>query len=333
MMKKQTVAAALFDLVQAPLRWQLVKTGFDLDVFDRLSEPARAQDFAHSLSMDARKVSLFLDALCAMGLLEKDAGRYAVAPEAAPYVLTSSPSSLRAMLINLADLRHGDIGALLREELDSARLDLSDPAFWDRAAASLRSFHRGMAAHAMVDLLESLPEWPNARHLLDLGAGSEILSLLVTERRPDLRVTILDLPPLATRIRAAVEQAGGFGGRISILSGDYNEIALGDGYDVIWASMTLYYARDLESVLAKIRRALAPGGIFLSLHECLSAERTRPEAHVVGRLIPALRGQDRSFSQGQIAAALGRAGFSRVESRMVETSFGPFVLDIGRCAL
>jgi|GEM_PF-6110688 hypothetical protein len=37
-----------------------------------------------------------------------------------------------------------------------------------------------------------------------------------------------------------------------------------------------------------------------------------------------------SFEQGRIAAALIQAGFSRVESRVVETPFGPMAMDIGR---
>ncbi|WP_231889506.1 hypothetical protein PJ900_21615 [Tistrella mobilis] len=83
-------------------------------------------------------------------------------------------------------------------------------------------------------------------------------------------------------------------------------------------------------MLARIRRALAPGGVFVTLHEALTAERTAPETHVTGRLVPALRGQDRSFDDGTIAAAMARAGFTRIDSRLVETAFGPFRMDCGR---
>lgn len=37
-----------------------------------------------------------------------------------------------------------------------------------------------------------------------------------------------------------------------------------------------------------VGRALAPGGVFVSFHEGLSDERTAPEPHVIGRLMPAL---------------------------------------------
>jgi len=80
----------------------------------------------------------------------------------------------------------------------------------------------------------------------------------------------------------------------------------------------------------KARQALAPGGVFVSLHKGLTAERTQPETHIVGRLAVALRGQGRSFDQGVIAAALSAAGFASVDSRDVATAFGPFRLDCGR---
>lgn len=326
------VSATLFDLIQAPLRWQVLKAGLDLNVFDHLAQARGANEIAACLSLEPRRTAVFLDALCAMGLLEKQDGRYRLSGEAEPYLLSHGALSLRDMLLTLPVLRHGDVGALLRHEGDLPPLDLSDPAFWDRSAASLRSFHRGMGAEVMVGLLESLPEWPSARRFLDLGAGSEILLLTVAERRLDMAVTVIDLPPLAARIAQAVEAAVDVGGRVTVIAGDFNEVDFGGAHDLIWASMTLYYARDLIGVLAKARRALAPGGAFVSFHEGLTKERTAPETHVVGRLVPALRGQDMSFEQGQIAAALIRAGFSQVESRVVETSFGLMILDIGRQA-
>ncbi len=70
--------------------------------------------------------------------------------------------------------------------------------------------------------------------------------------------------------------------------------------------------------------------MFVSFHEGLADERTAPETHVIGRLMPALRGQDVSFDLGRIAEAARQAGFLRIESRPVETAFGPMWADIAR---
>lgn len=331
MSQETTMPARLFDLIQAPLRWQLLKTGLDFGLFDHLSEPAGAKDVAAVLGVDARRTELVLDALCSMEFLEKHQGRYVLTPEAAPYLSGSGPLSFKATLNSLSAFRHGDIGALLRGDASPlAPPDMTDPAFWARSADSLRAFHQAMAADTALSLLETLPEWPDVHRFLDLGAGSEVLATRILHRRPDMRVSIFDLPPMAGIIRAALEPDDGSSPAIEILSGDYNDAPLGADYDIIWAAMTLYYARDLVGFLSKIRDALSEKGFFISFHEGLCAERTAPESHVVGRLIPALQGQDRSFSQGEIAAALEKAGFSRVDSRTVETPFGSMQLDIGR---
>lgn len=331
MPQKTTMPARLFDLIQAPLRWQLLKTGLDFGLFEHLDEPASADDVAAALGLDARRTGLVLDGLCAMELLKKHQGRYVLTPEAAPYLTRSGPLSLKDMLTTLPALRHGDIGAALcGDALPITPSDMADPAFWARSADSLRAFHRAMAAETALSLLEAMPEWAGVRRFLDLGAGSEVLATRILQRRPDMRVSVFDLPPMADRIRAALEPENGVGSPIEILSGDYNDAPLGVDHDIIWAAMTLYYARDLVGFLGKIRRSLRKNGLFLSLHEGLRAERTAPESHVVGRLIPALRGQDRSFSQGEIADALEKAGFSKVDSQPVDTPFGPMRLDIGR---
>lgn len=329
-MRGDTLPARLFDLIQAPLRWQLLAVGFEFGLFDRLAVSATAAELAAGLSLDAGRLGRVLDALAAMDLLVKSGGLYRLTDEAAPYLLSDGERSLRDLLTALPRVRHGDLPSLLRGETGDAPLDMATPDFWDRSAFSLRAFHRGMGTAAMRAVLEELPEWPSARRFLDIGAGSESLALAVAERRPDMSVALVDLPPMAARIAGRLAAAGSVGQRVAVIAGDFNDTDLGGGYDVIWASLTLYYARDLVALLAKARRALAPGGVFVSLHEGLTAERTRPETHVVGRLVAALRGQDRSFDRGAIAAALSTAGFARVESRDIATAFGPFRMDCGR---
>jgi len=326
------MGAYLFDLVQAPIRWHVVRAALVLKLFDDLGETVAAEAIAAAHGLDAGRTALLLDALVAMGVLDKSPDGYRLNAAAAPYL--SGENSLARSLLQLGGLRQTGLERLpetLREGVLPPRpgLDFDDARFWEGAVASLRSFHRALGCPAMLAILESLPEWPRARRFLDIGAGSEVLCRAVAERRPDIAVTLFDLPPCAARIGtdlASMERVE----PISIRSGDYNADDLGGDYDVIWASMTLYYARDLVAVLARIRRALAPGGVFVSLHEGLTGDRTAPEGHVVGRLVPALRGQDLSFEHGEIRTALEQAGFGAVDSRSIDTAFGPMDVDIAR---
>lgn len=320
----------LFDLIQAPLRWQLLETALGLGVFDRLAVRRSAEDLAADLGLDAGRLATVLNGLAAMDLLTKQDGEFVVAAEAAPYLTATGDRSMVDLLRTLPRLRHGSVESLLRDgpPPPAALPSLADAAFWDGSAASLRSFHRSMGAEAMLTILEALPQWPTATHLLDVGAGSEVLATHIRRRRPDVRVTLCDLPPLAERSRRLVAEAGEADG-ITVIAGDYNEADLGGPHDIVWASMTLYYARDLTAVLGRLRAVLRPGGVVVSVHEGLTDEGTQPECHVVGRLVPELRGQSRSFRLGEIAAAMAAAGLVGLRQRQVTTPYGVMTVDIG----
>jgi cyclopropane fatty-acyl-phospholipid synthase-like methyltransferase len=122
-------------------------------------------------------------------------------------------------------------------------------------------------------------------------------------------------------------------GRIAVLAGDYNRDPIGEGYDLIWTSNALNFARhNLDSLMKKIYDTLNPGGMLISFCEGLTHERTKPDIHVLSMQTMVLMGQDMCFDQGEIADSMLRVGFKSVHSRTLDTAWGPMDLDIGRKA-
>ncbi|WP_258549009.1 methyltransferase [Thalassospira profundimaris] len=322
--------ATLFDLVQAPLRWQVVKIAFSQGIFDHLVTPLTAQDLATKLGFDAVRCELYLNALCAMGLIEKQQGLFANRAEYGDFLRSDGKKSIGELFLQLSQTRHDDLELLLRGAEKTVPLDMNSEEHWDGAAKSLLAFHRAVAGKQMFACLSELPEWENARHVLDIGAGSSILAQGIVTSHPARQVTIIDLPPLARRMKQ--EQLVDFPARerVNVIEGDFNLVDLPEKQDVIWASMTLYYARDLEALLRRCHKALAPGGVFVSFHEELCQERTAPESHIVGRLVPAMKGNATSFDKDQIAQAVRAAGFASVSVRTVQTVVGPMAVTVGR---
>ncbi len=321
----------LFELMLAPIRWQVLYTGVDLGVFDALYRPKTAQQIAAELNLDSVKTTLLLDAMCSLDFVEKEVDHYRLIDDMAPYLLSHSPTSMRDMLLHLAKVKHTSqetiTHILTTGQSNNSAADFTNPAFWQRAVANLRSFHNSVNNQVVVNILQQLQQWPQVTTMLDLGAGSESLAVTLFKLRPDIKVSIFDLPPCASKIKQALST--GNADTVSVIAGNYNTDPLGKGYDIVWSAMSLYYADDLDALLLKIKDSLSPTGLFISFHEGLFNGRTKPEQHVVGRFIPALNGTDVSFDRGFIAKKLKAAGFSKVESRSIDTAYGPMELDIG----
>lgn len=325
------VPSQLLDILLGPIRWTLLEVGFQFHVFDALRTSVSAETLALHLSFDVTKLSILLDAMVSMDFVEKKNGCYRLNKMMAPYLDSSSVTSMRDTLMHLSKVKHSRSHEIKESLMTGSNkptsIDFSKPEFWSKAAANLRAFHSSISNHYVVNLLQRFSAYlGKERRVLDLGAGSELLAISLCSRFPGTEVTVFELPPCAALIKARCQQADAK--NITVIGGDYNDLDLGLHYDLVWASMSLYYAKDLVSLLTTIRHFLSPGGVFLSFHEGLYAQRTQPTYHVVGRFVPTINGNDVSFNRGVIAKTMIDAGFDRVESESLETPFGLMDLDV-----
>ena len=107
--------------------------------------------------------------------------------------------------------------------------------------------------------------------------------------------------------------------------------SIGEKYDLIWVSGCLYYGKDnIDSLAKKIYNALNLGGVFVSYHEGLTHEHTRPDIMALSWLPTALVGQNMVFNQGFLVNSVLRVGFKTIRSKTLETPVDPIDLDIGR---
>ena len=102
-------------------------------------------------------------------------------------------------------------------------------------------------------------------------------------------------------------------------------------FDFVWACSTLKFARhELDALITKIFDALNPGGVFISLQDGLTHERTRPDL-MLGHLGDMLRsGRDLAFDRGEIRSSMRRCGFKAVQSRTLALPMGAMDMDIAR---
>lgn len=325
-----------FELLTGPVRMAVLDTALKLEVADILAEPAGPDALARALGVEGDTANLvyFMDALAAMDMVRKTDGVYANTDFAESFLRKDSPAYMGGLVENLSRMQHRNLGRLpelIRQgPPDVAAPDkLESEDMWKRSVRHLAKHHKAGMADRVAGLAASLPEFPGMRRMLDLGCGPGVMCMAVVSRHPVMTGVLCDLPAV---IEVALEEiaAAGMEERMETVTGDYNTVDFGSGYDLIWASHTLYYARDLKALSVRIHDALNPGGVFVSFHEGLSDERTQPAGVVLSRLSLAMEGQDVSFERGEIASHLPGAGFAWVETRMLEMPMGPQELIIAR---
>jgi predicted O-methyltransferase YrrM len=168
--------------------------------------------------------------------------------------------------------------------------------------------------------------------VLDLGGGPGIIGVAIVAAHPSARGVIFDRPEVANVARDVIKEHH-MEDRVDVLAGDYNQDPIGEGYDLVWASASLNFAKhDIDSVTRKIHDALNPGGVLVSLHDGLTHGSTKPEEMVLAWMGWAMTGMDMAFEQGDIAASMLRVGFESVGGRTLDAPMGPMDLEIGRKA-
>lgn len=327
--ERRSGAGLLLDTLEGPIRQALLGWALDSGVFDLCETFILPDALARRMDLPPPQLLLTLRALVAADFMQTDGGRFRTAPDILPFVAKDSPRNMVATLRSMADMRHAglnDIGTLIASATHGGNTRLFDDTHWDASYLSLAAFHRSVAADAMIPCLTSLPEWPDTQNLLEIGPGSAVLARRLLALRPDLSITLFDLPPVIERI---AEEAADL--PLSLVPGSYNGALPGKCFDVIWCSMTLYFHdQGLPALICRLAEHLAPGGVLLSFHEALTDDRTAPPEHVIGRLMPGLRQRDVSFAEGEIAEAMTAAGLRRPSSDRLSTPFGRFRLDAAR---
>ncbi|MBI9077108.1 MAG: methyltransferase domain-containing protein [Desulfatibacillum sp.] len=321
------------------IKWELLKTALELDVFRHLEEPVSANDLAAKLSAHPQNTELMLNALATLGCLNKSNGLFEMTPLARAYFNPSSELYIGPILLFSENWNKPMLNGGMKDLICNGPKpveNIGGEEIWEQGARASINHARCGRAQEIAACVAALPEFGAFKRMLDMGGGPGMVAVAVAAAHPSMTGVIIEQPAVCRVARELIAEYG-MESRISTVSGDYMEDPLDENYDFVMANYTLnFYRHRLDELMSKVYKAINPGGVFLVTSDGLSKEKTAPSLSVITWLSTALQGMDMSFERGFVADAMIRAGFESTQSTMVWdlplASHGPMDVIVARKA-
>ncbi|HUS06743.1 MAG TPA: class I SAM-dependent methyltransferase, partial [Bryobacteraceae bacterium] len=215
-----------------------------------------------------------------IGFLSKETDRYALTLDSAMFLDRSSPAYFGSTANFLLDPRLTAPFLDLTQVVRDGRTTLPeegtvshDNPIWVQFATEMAPmmFPAAQEIAALVGGSEAI-------RVLDIAAGHGLFGIMVAQQNPSARIIALDWPNV---LAVAQENAAKFGiaERHSTLPGDAFEVDFGAPYDLVLVTNFFHHfdRPTCEKLMAKILRALTPGGRCVTLDFIPNDDRVTPQ--------------------------------------------------------
>lgn len=298
---------------------RVLLTGAELDIFTHLAEPVSSRDLAENRGWYERPLTVVLDALTAMGLLNKKDGQYRTDPGLLPFLSAHSPRSVLPMIKHSATIWNNwsNLTRIVAETGVAQRTPSRFESREDQEAfiGAMHVIGRQLAP-AIVQAVQPGP----ARRLLDVGGASGTYTIAFLEASPQMSATIFDLPDVVEMGRARIAEVG-LGDRVTFVSGNFYTDPLPSGHDLALLSAIIHQNSPAQNLalFEKVRTALVPGGRLVIRDHVMNEDKTAPKSgamFAINMLVGTPGGG--TYTYEEIKARLAEAGFEQI--RLIQES-------------
>jgi len=298
-------------------------------IFDALSStPTSAKALASEHSLDEQAAEIVLDALTAMGLVQKRSTGYTMQAQHRKLLSGEGPQSLAWLLRHHNELTKSWAGldGVCRAGRLFARMD-SPQRRRQRRDTFLRAMHAN--AQHTAPLLAARFAKLKIKRMLDVGGGSGLYCVHFCRRHRGMEAVLFDLPatlPVTQELLASYPERT----RIRLVGGDVTTDELPGGFDFALLSHVIHsFGPDqVRAALANIRRAVEPGGRLVLQDFLTDANRTSPRraaVFAVNMLVQTESG--RTYSRPEVEKWLKEVGFKTVRRVVIPDKSGASVLE------
>jgi hypothetical protein len=309
--------APILDTIYAFRNSRILLTASELDLFTVLEGSRQTSaEVAQVLQTDKRATDRLMDALCAMGYLQKRDGMFSNAPLAARFLVKGKPEYLAGIMHSvslwktwstLTDAVRAGTAVMVRHDVNDRGEDWLDAFI---GAMHARAFRQAPAVVKCVDL-------KGVHRVLDVGGGSGAFAMAFVRARRDIRAVVFDLPNVVPLTRNYIE-AQILSEKIETHAGDYTVDSLGSGYDLAFLS-AIIHSNSVEvnkQLFSKVANALNANGQIVVQDHIMDEDRTAPLAGAffsLNMLVGTKAGD--TFTEQEVRGWMKDAGFKNVRRK------------------
>jgi predicted O-methyltransferase YrrM len=305
----------VLELARNFMETRIFLTGAELNLFTLLaSNPLSAEEMTVRIKGDLRTLTILLDALTAMDLLVKQAGKYYCPPPISSFLSKNSPDSVLPMVHHMVHLwqRWSDLTKIVSSS--ASVTEAASPQA--KKEEELRDFIGAMhtIAAKLAPAIVTAVNPGHAKTLLDVGGASGTYTLAFLQAVPQMKGTLFDKPEVVEMARKRLGESGALD-RVSLVGGDFYGDEFPPGHDLAFVSAIIHQnspAQNLD-LYRKVFRSLNPGGRIIIRDHVMEPDRTRPKdgaIFAVNMLVGTSGGN--TYTYEEIRSGLAQAGFVRI---------------------
>ena len=281
-------------------------TALELDLFRALGEGSTAPAVAACVGANARAMEMLLNALVALGSLEKTESVFRCTSEAKAFAAS------RAELMHT--VRRWDTWSTLTDCVRTGTTTKKPGAKRDQDGTE--DFIGAMHARAgrVADQVVLAIGAERVTRMLDLGGGPATFTIAFARAHSGLHAEVLDLASVVPIAERHIRESG-LSDRVKTRVGDLRSDPFGQGYDLILASAVCHILDEAENqdLFRRCARALGPKGRLVIREFILAPDRTQPKEaalFALNMLTATTRGN--VYTEAEYREWLSAAGFQNI---------------------
>lgn len=273
----------IFETLNAYQNSAALVAAIELDLFSIVGRGTQtAAAIAQACSADGRAVRILCDFLTIRGFLTKAGGEYANSPTADVFLNRASPAFMgdAARFVHSDDLiaAHRDLTTVVRKGTTQLPQQGTVSDQYEGWVEFARWMGPLMMPAAKFIAAQVAGHKPGAIRVLDIAAGHGFFGIEVAKANTAATIVALDWPAV---LEVAKEHAAKAGvAKYETIAGSVFEANLGSGYDVILLTNILHHFNREQciAILRRVKSALAPRGIIITLEFIPNEDRVSPPA-------------------------------------------------------